>query len=60
MPQNPEDKKEDVKKKPKKDPKNGVDYDEKDLDEAVEETFPASDPIAPQDPGRSPSKGKRG
>lgn len=45
---------------PKQDPrpakprdKSHKDEDEDDkLDEALEETFPASDPVAPQDPGR--------
>lgn len=48
------------KDQPKKpNPKTDADepeYEDDELDDALEDTFPASDPVAPQDPGR-PGKG---
>ncbi|MGC2854944.1 hypothetical protein ACM64Y_05675 [Novispirillum sp. DQ9] len=38
--------------KPRDKDRKTEEEEEEDLDDALEDTFPASDPIAPQDPGR--------
>lgn len=36
--------------KPREDSKKEREHEEEQLDDALEDTFPASDPVAPQDP----------